>query len=253
MKIKSGVLGIIIFLAIFGGIAFSSSLGYWQTESSKEPAVYDSGEFEGMPNPGDIRGSYSFSDVSEAFGIPIEDLTMAFVLPEDTDPGEFKNKDLELIYENLKEEGTEIGNGSVKLFVALYLGLPYEIEEGTFLPLEAVAILKEKAEPTEEQIEYIERNGIEVRSYNAEESPALEMDDDAKTSGEETDERTINGKTTFADLLDWGITSESIGKILGTDIPEAGLSIKDFCTQKGLEFLPIKEELQREADALDQG
>ncbi|MBK5252840.1 MAG: hypothetical protein JJE29_09450 [Peptostreptococcaceae bacterium] len=54
-------------------------------------------------------------------------------------------------------------------------------------------------------------------------------------------------------MLDWGITPESIGKILGTDIPEAGLSIKDFCTQNGLEFLPIKEELQREADALDQG
>jgi len=252
VKIKSGVLGIIIFLVVFGSIAFSSSLGYWQTEASKEPAVYDAGEFEGMPNPADIRGSYSFTDVSEAFGIPIEDLMMAFVLPKDTDPGEFKNKDLELIYGNLAEEATEIGNGSVKFFVALYLGLPYEIEEETFLPLEAVAILKEKAELTEEEIEYIERNGIDVSAYSAEEFPGLETDDDEMTE-EESGERTINGKTTFADLLDWGITPESIRKIMGMDMPEGSISIKDFCTQNGLEFLPVKEELQKEVDALNQG
>jgi hypothetical protein len=251
MKVNGRNLGIIIFLLVFGSIAVSGSMGYWKTESSKEPAVYDAGEFEGMPNPGDIRGSYSFSDVSEAFEIPIGDLMMAFVLPEGTDPGVFKNKDLELIYENLEEEGTEIGNGSVKLFVALYLGLPYEIEEETFLPLEAVAILKERAELTEEQIEYIERNGIDVSSSLAEESPAVEIDDDAKIREAEAPERKINGKTTFVELLDWGITPESISKILGMDIPEGSIGLKDFCTQNGLEFFQLKEELEREADAID--
>lgn len=251
MKIKSGALGSIIFMTLFGGIVLSSGLGYWQTESSKEPVRFEEGIFEGMPNPADIRGSYSFLDVSEAFGIPIDDLMMAFVLPEDTDPGEFKNKDLELIYGNLAEKGTEIGNGSVKFFVSLYLGLPYEIEEETFLPLEAVVILKGKAELTEEQIEYIERNGIDVSAYSVEESSDLEIDDDAKIKEEESYERIINGKTTFADLLDWGITLESIREIIEMDIPEASLSIKDFCTKNGIEFLLLKEELQNEADALN--
>ena len=36
------------------------------------------GEFAGQYNPADIRGSYTFDDISNAFEIPIEDLGKAF-------------------------------------------------------------------------------------------------------------------------------------------------------------------------------
>jgi len=251
MKISGKNLGIAIFLILFGSIALSSASGYWQTESSKEPVRFEDGAFEGMPNPADIRGSYSFSDISEAFGIPVDDLIKSFALAEDTNPSEFKNKDLELLYGELKEEGTEIGNASVKLFVSMYLGLPYESEEETFLPLEAVEILKEKAELTEEQIEYIDRNGIDVSPYHLEKASDLDSVDELAIKGEGVDERSINGKTTFENLLEWGISWESIVEILGEDIPRKDISIKDFCTQNGLNFMSIKEALQKEAAFID--
>jgi hypothetical protein len=62
----------------------------------------------------------------------------------------------------------------------------------------------------------------------------------------------INGKTTFAELLDWGISTEAIEGILGKDIPEGIVNIRNFCDQDGLDFSVVKEELQNEADALNQ-
>ena len=44
-------------------------MGSWQTESNKQPKKFETGEFEGMPNPEDIRGSYYFSDIENAFNI----------------------------------------------------------------------------------------------------------------------------------------------------------------------------------------
>ncbi len=252
MKIDSRWLGIMIFIVIFGSVAVSLIGGYWQTESTKAPAAFESGEFEGMPNPADIRGSYSFSDVSEAFGIPAEDLIEAFALPQGTDPEDFKNKDLELIYGELEQEGTEIGNGSVKLFAALYTGLPYEIDEVTYLPLEAVEILRENADLTEEQLLYIESNGIDVSRYRVEDNSSDEPQEPVDEEGEkESDERLITGKTTFAELIAWGIPLETIENVLGSGITDQSSSIRDFCTQEEIEFSLVKGKLQEEADSLD--
>ncbi len=61
-------------------------------------------------------------------------------------------------------------------------------------------------------------------------------------------DRIITGRTTFQDLLDWGIPRESIQAIIGDDLPSASLVIKDYVIQKGLEFLPIKTGLQEALD-----
>ena len=53
-------------------------MGWWQTESTKEAAVFTSGEFAGQANPADIRGSYTFGDVEKNFGIPAALLAQAF-------------------------------------------------------------------------------------------------------------------------------------------------------------------------------
>jgi hypothetical protein len=62
----------------------------------------------GLPGPSDIRGSYTWADVAKAFEIPVESV---------------------------------IGTDSVRLFPALYAGLPYETEGSTILPVTAIGIL----------------------------------------------------------------------------------------------------------------
>ena len=129
MKIKSITLGGALVILLFGGIMISSVFGWWQTESNKVPAKIKEGEAAGEYNPEDIRGSYGFIDISEHFEIPLETLADAFMLPNDVDPSLFKNKDLEVLYEEIIEEDKEIGNASVQLFVALYKGLPFGYDE----------------------------------------------------------------------------------------------------------------------------
>ena len=72
------MLGLIVLVFIFGGIWISSLTGSWQTTSTKIPATYTSGEFAGQYNPADIRGSYTFGEISDNFKIPLNDLGDCF-------------------------------------------------------------------------------------------------------------------------------------------------------------------------------
>jgi hypothetical protein len=63
-------------------------------------------------------------------------------------------------------------------------------------------------------------------------------------------ENNITGKTTFQDLLDWGVKVEVIQTIIGGELPVASMLIKDYVTQQGMEFAPIKTALQAEVDGL---
>lgn len=157
MKIKSGVLTIIIFAVFILGIGGTMAFNLWSTESSKEPAKFTEGELAGTANPADIRGSYSFQDIENAFGVPVEDLAAAFEVTED--PENFQCKELEDIYGSL--EYGDIGTGAVRLFVALYLEVPYEdAHEGTILPEPALDILGDRASPElREQMELV-RTGV---------------------------------------------------------------------------------------------
>lgn len=252
MKVRSKVLGAMILVFFFGGIALSAVLGFWQTESAKVPAAFTEGAFEGMPDPADIRGSYSFADVAEAFGVPPGDLLAAFGLPEGTDPAGFQNKELEDLYGGLAASGTEVGNGSVKLFTALYAGLPYALEEDTYLPLEAVEILKAKASLTEEQTAYLDAHGVDIGPFKPGSSAELEeaAETEPDEAAEET-ERLVKGTTTIGEVLAWGVAPEALEEILQGPLPAKTLSIRDYCTEKGLDFGTVKEALQSRIDALE--
>lgn len=63
-------------------------------------------------------------------------------------------------------------------------------------------------------------------------------------------DRTITGKTTFQEVLDWGVPKSAIQKILGGDMPLSSAIIKDYVTGKSLEFSTIKTQLQAEVDKL---
>lgn len=160
MKISIKNLTIIILVVFFGGIAISKSLELWKTESSKIPGKITSGESAGQYNPMDIKGSFTFNDISKSFNIPIEDLASAFLVPSEK-INEFKCKDLENKY--IDTQGKEIGTGSIKMFVAFYKGIKIDLAEETFIPSVSAEIINKKGAPLEEQKNYMLEHTVDVK------------------------------------------------------------------------------------------
>ncbi|HET9909566.1 MAG TPA: hypothetical protein VFQ23_23160, partial [Anaerolineales bacterium] len=137
MTLTSKSLAVIVLAMVFGGIAFSSVMGWWATESTKQPVTFADGEFAGQADPADIRGSYTFSDIANSFDVTPEVLAQAFGITE-SDPAAFAVKELEAIY---LDSGFEIGTASVRLFVAFYSGLPFDTtEQEIYMPQSATDI-----------------------------------------------------------------------------------------------------------------
>jgi len=67
---------------------------------------------------------------------------------------------------------------------------------------------------------------------------------------EESAEQIIKGRTTFKEVLNWGVPEEEIEAIIGEELPATGMTIRDFANQEGLDFGLIKEQLQAKVDAL---
>jgi hypothetical protein len=254
MKITSFPLAIIIFVILFGGIGITTAMNVWQTESSKIPAKYSEGTAAGEFNPADIRGSYTFGDITKNFGIPLEDLRSAFRLPAGGDTASFAVKSLETLYADLP---VEMGTGAVRLFTALYNGLPYDLAANadTYLFPEAAAVLQANGKMTPDQAAFLPSHMLTADllpvSAGAEITPVPEQ---AATIPETAPTEhtiiagSITGKTTFQELLNWGVTPEAIAGVLGETMPDASMIIKDYATGKGLEFSTLKTSLQISVD-----
>lgn len=259
MRLTSKPLAALVIAIMLGGILFSSALGWWETESSKEAVVYTEGEFAGQANPADIRGSYTFGDVEKNFSIPPALLAQAFGV-HDGDPAAFAVKGLEEMY---AESPNEVGTASVRLFVAFYLGLPMDLSTDIYLPESAAAILRGR-DLSAENAAYLDAHTVPNPSGEAgqpdETAAASEASSPAVTEAAAavTPEHTpsaapgnVIGKTTFAQLLEWGLAVETIEQVLGMPMPPApGITVKDFCAQNGLSFETIKPALQVELDKL---
>lgn len=241
MKIKSLTMGVIIFAIIFGGIGATLAFDLWSTTSGKIPARYKDGRFSGSYNPADIRGSYTFAEVSELFEVDLLTLYKAFNIPSDTLGTELKTKNLEALYEGF---GAEIGNESVQVFVALYKNLPIELE-GAYLPKQAVAlILQANTNLSDEQKEYLAAHTLDIapeRIYEkiTSSSTAIEKTEDKA----EESKNVVNGSATFQKVLDAGVTKEEVEVIIDAPMPEANKTIKDYCISVGLSFSEVKEKL----------
>jgi len=253
MNLTSKPLAAIIFVILFGGIMLTTATGWWQTESSKQPATFTEGEFAGEANPADIRGSYTFGDIEKSFNIPASILAQAFVI-ETSDPAAFAVKGLEEIY---AASEFEIGTASVRLFVAFYNGLPMDLSTDMYLPENAAVLLKAQT-LTLEQLTYLEAHTVPNPAAASdspeaaplpvtESAPEAVTTPHAATSAEST-ERLVKGKTTFKDVLDWGVSQEIIEQVIGAPMPNPLTKVKDFCTEKGLDFEVIKPALQTEVD-----
>lgn len=246
MKINDKTIVISIAVILFCGIFISNSLGLWKTESTKIPVKINDGEFAGEYNPEDIRGSYSFLDIENVFGVEAEVLAGAFNLVAD-DPKTIKAKDLESVYDYF-EGDMEIGTGSIKLFVSLYTGLPYSGME--FLPSTAVEVLKEEGKWTDEldllTMDYIIDVGNEpsdVETSGVEQSADIGDEGNDLGQGDHDEIIAVKGKTTFADLIDWGIEKGNVEDVLGFEIENENMLIRDACEDNGLNFSEVKGRL----------
>ncbi len=242
MTLNSKALAVIIIVLLFGGIVLSSVLGWWQTESTKQPVTYTEGEFAGQANPVDIRGSYTFGDIAQAFAISPEILAQAFGVTTD-DPAAFQVKNLEELY---ADSPVEIGTASVRLFVACYLGLPYDLTtaEATYLPASAVEILNTQGRPTPEQQAWLATHGAPAAPPTA----APEQATPTPHATAEASAYTIKGKTTFGELLQWGVPPAVIEQHLGGPLPDPAVTLKDYASAQGLDFESLKTALQAEVD-----
>lgn len=250
MILKSKTLAALVVAIMFSGIIFSSAMGWWQTESTKVAAVFTNGEFAGQANPADIRGSFTFGDVQKNFAVPVKILAEAFGV-QASDLFTFQVKSLEEMYANSAEE---IGTASVRLFVAFYKGLPFDLSTDIYLPEAAAALLRTRG-LSNEQADYLEAHTLPHPSAGtaAGEPGKTALPPDEVEASENTptvsDERLVKGKTTFAELLEWGVSKETIEKVLGMPMPAApGTKVKDYCTEKSLSFETIKTTLQAEVD-----
>lgn len=225
--ISSKRVGITAVLFFIIGVGGSMALDLWKTESTKVPIKYKTGEFEGEYHPGDIRGSYTFGDVSNIFDIPMEEIIMAFSLEELSNPSGQRVSIFEELF--TFPEGIEVGTDSIRVFVALYKGLPYTPEEGTKLFETAKLILQDRV--TEDMF-------IPVPD-------TINRDVTFDSAHDEVAEFEFKGKTTFADLLDQGITEEEIISVIGSDSFRKSETVKDYVMDSGMSFSTVKSELQK--------
>lgn len=242
MKLNSKIIGIILIVVLFGGIGITKALDLWHTETTKEPAKIKSGEFAGENDPADIRGSYTFGDINDSFDIPVEDLAKAFGINNIENIESFSVKELENIYANLGEN-IEIGTASVRYFTALYLNLPYKIDEEVYLPEPAVNMLKMQNKINEEMDIYLSTHTVDISNIKAENNSAEHILDDAE-------EKKVKGNTTFKEVLDWGVTEEAIQSIINEKLPNVVMTIKDYCAEKEIEFSIVKTAIQEKIDEL---
>jgi hypothetical protein len=245
MKITSKPLALVIVVVLFGGIFLTTALDWWKDGASKTPRKITEGEATGQYNPADIRGSYTFGDVSKYFNIPLDTLRIAFHVPADKDIAALPLKELETIDPSLSPH-------SVGLFAAFYNGLPFSLVDEPLLSGEAVAFLKQQGKMTPEQAAYVEAHIVNSSSTQGEQTSPTAI---APTSASIADEdvptgKTITSSTTFKNLLDWGLSKETIEKVIGGTIPSSDTTVRSYFTDKGLEFKTYKDRLQEELNKI---
>ena len=241
MKLNNMILSIAIAAIFIIGIMISDYLGYWQTESLKVPQKISEGEFEGYSNPDDIRGSYSLGDISKSFEINVETLSKAYDLANIIeDPSIFKVNQLEEYY--VFDEDIELGTGSVKYFVSLYTGIPYESDDNV-LPITALNILKEEEKITEELYDELKEISIDISKYLITENIVSDEITEEYNNDDEDEEYVIKSTTTVLEVIRWGTSIEELEELIGvTEISEDDV-IRNICLDNGLSFSEVKEKI----------
>jgi hypothetical protein len=119
-------------------------------------------------------------------------------------------------------DGREIVTDSIRIFAALWSGLPYEAEESSALPNQSLAVLKEEKKISEEEF-----NSLKVISVRI--SPAEDTAADGK--GEDA------------------VSSEEIVEVLGMEMGSRAMTVRDFLAENGNKFSEYKLQFQELVNA----
>jgi len=231
-------LSLILVGIFFSAITLINVIGRFPTERSPQAATAED-YFASQLTPADINESFTFGDIDKHFNIFPPIMAQAFNLPDEINTTAFAIKDLKTIYGN---QDVEIDADSVRLFVALYSGLSYESNRDIYLPRSAVNILLSRRVLLPEQVKVLDEYALVLDSNPAPVSTT-------NNSGQST-ERVIKGKTTFREILDWGVPLATIEQIIGESLPSSQFVVKDYCEEKGLDFEKIKLTLEEEVNKL---
>jgi hypothetical protein len=248
MKLNAKSTALVLVVIMLGGILILMASGLWITESTKVPVRISEGEFAGMADPGDIRGSYTFGDIENSFAVPATILAQAFALDtSEKEAKDYKAKDLETFYENMPDVEGEVGTDSVKLFVALFLGMSYEAEETSLLPNSAVNILRDKGVISDELFQSLKEKSVSPTDVGLGETTTV---DAPEASSSDSVETLVKGTTTFANLLDWGMSETQIEDIIGKPYVSKSQTVRDFSLENGVESSEFKDAMQKILDTL---
>jgi hypothetical protein len=212
MRINSFLYGAFVLIVFFGTILGFRAAGVWSTSGK-----VDASGREIQPSAGDIdsiKGWMTLEQVATAFNIPVADILSRFDLPADTPP-----------------------TTAIK-----------DLESETFDTTNLKDWLASLAQPTDDLSEPGSLTPVPTQLETP--TPRALLTPDLTPTEHVQEARTITGKTTFQDLLDWGMTVEAIQEVIGEDMPAPSTLIKDYAIGKGLEFSTIKSELQVKADQL---
>lgn len=208
MRISPFVYGSAV-LVIFLGIIFGAqAAGIWSTSGK----ITSGGEAV-QPSADDvetIKGWMTLEQISNAYTVPVADILAEFNLPADT-PASTAIKDLE-------NDTFSVTNLRDWLLTRQEPTLPEETAILTPEPTSTPTILLTEPASTPEPTQHLAAD------------------------------KTITGKTTFQEIIDWGVPPMTIQQIIGSELPALDTVVKDFVTQKGMAFSDIKTALQVEVD-----
>ena len=239
MSLKAKPLSILLVVILFSSVTAANIIGRWHSELKPQAVIHDDDSYITHLTPADINKLHTFGDIDRLFNIPTTTLAKAFNLADETNITAFPIKDLSTIYNNLN---VEIGISSVRFFVTLYNGFEYETTETIYLPLSAVEMLISRRILLPEQVELKDTYALVL-------DPRAAVVSSSDNRGQSED-REIKGKTTFQELLDWGLSQEIIEQIIGEPILSPHRIVKDYCTEKGFDFEEKKLALQEEVGKL---
>jgi hypothetical protein len=211
MRINPFIYGLVVLLVFFGIILGFQYAGIWSTSGK----VDASGEAI-APSSDDvntIKGWMTLEQIATTYTVPLTDLFKQFNLPGDT-PATTAIKDL---------ESETFDTTALRTWL-----------ESRAQPVESLQTNEGSQAPTDVSTSTPPAAPISTPSSTEHVAPAM----------------TITGKTTFQELLDWGVPKETIQKVISGDMPVTSTIIKDYISAKGMEFTSVKTQLQAEVDQI---
>lgn len=183
----------------------------------------------------DIKGSNTFSQIEEYYGVPVAALAEAFGV-EEAKAADFASKDVSSLY---PAAAHAVNNNTVKAFVAFYTGAPVDLADGSvYLPQTAAdAVLRDGA-PTEDQKAYIASHTFDPNATDGASAASSGSDSasgpayKAAKPAQSATSIDLTGGNTFVEVSSaYGIPAEDLSSAFGLSAEQyAFFQMKDLKT-----------------------